>query len=141
MKSNFKPLIVFVLLFISCNNEKYEMATMTGAADIDVTSLVKQNEYIPVFCNDKLIKLKKTIITPLSKNIIIVLNNEMPKEYKNLDKKIQYEYSYIIYEKPVDVYTANFKDEQHKIYFRIDYDGVIIKGFKIDEGWVTSSCD
>jgi hypothetical protein len=119
--------------------------------EIDVTDLIKSGNYLPDSCDGRLNRLIRTTSVPYQidmprlKNIVVqwTIDNHIASSQGFTYLPPNYKYSYIIFKKPIDVYTITFQrylptPKNYTLYFRVDDTGNLMPELSRD-GWI--SCD
>lgn len=153
-------------MFISsCKHQKYEMNNMMPMP-VDVSEFINSGDYEPDSCKRRLNHLKRTSPLVLDESYETMLKIKLKKWKDNynvwlkkngydtlyfniesllLYKLTRYQYSYIITDRPVDVYRTDTPlsingIENIRFYFQLDEKGEFVSDFS-ENNFLDTPCD
>ena len=145
--------LIFLNGFIGC--KRYYMANMLGEDNVNVTSLIVGQHYIPVYCKDNICQLINPNPSHLSLSQIDTVYKYTSTRLSNykisfnpdslfvlIRNGIQYNYTYIITYDPVDVFYADFSIREFRISeeIRIENDVLILPDINDQTRWKIDVC-
>lgn len=134
MKRIFLLLILLSLLLLLVQCKKYYIVNALGENNVDVTYLIKQKKYKPVYNN----LYQNEIIELINPNPVVIYDSDIEKirvflknkgikipiTNQDVKKQIIYRSTYFIMWNPVDCFDFNISINEKKYYLeiRIEYD-------------------
>jgi hypothetical protein len=155
--------VLIVIILSSCKQQKYEMHNMMPML-VDVSEYINSGDFIPDSCKHRLNRLKRTSPLVLDESHETLLQIKLKKwkanynhwlrqnkrdtVYFNLEslaKRTKYQYSYVITDKPVDVYRTDTPlsingIENIHFYIQLDDKGEFVSDFS-ENNYQDTSCD
>lgn len=163
MKTKTIMLLIFTATLFSCKQKKYEMYNMMPMT-VDVSEYINSGDFEPDSCKRRLNRLKRTSPKEMGVADEIMLQIKFKKWKNNYNQWLRknkrdtvvinvdllhtitsYQYSYVITNKPVDVYRTNTSIkingiENLQLYIQVDDKGDFVSDYT-ENNYLDTSCD
>lgn len=164
-KGGFLISTIIALVFISCKHQKYEMNNMMPMP-VDISDYINSGDFEPDSCKHRLNRIKRTSPRGLDQSYETMLQIKLKKWKDNYNLWLKknkhdtiyfnpealslfaiskYQYSYVITDKPVDVYRTDtplrINDiDNIRFYFQLDENGEFVSDFS-ENNFLDTPCD